>query len=655
MPRSIITLFLALLVFAHPAFAADECTSRVFDSTGKLTNVSDIDSALGKLSSDGAFPLIRVITSAQMNEQGNLEKYIVKMKNRCPSWQSAGGNLKTNIFVIALVPEGTVGVYFSKKGPFQNSLQGKTEDIRSEMAKPIAKGDLSGAIKAGIARAHDLLSAPKVAPIVANGPVTIVNHNEKPADLSFMKWLIGAFILGAAVWLFFFMRSRKDKRQAARQKAQVTRANCNNLINGFDERMTLLGSLLNSYKSAVSTTEFQDFQSQMSALDRRASSAKSQFASSQGSANDPESVGLSAEQYDAMTETFERSLRSLSAVGDEIDAFEATVKGIGKLRDQAKPAIDALTRDVENATNSINAERVLKTDGPRATLQQATNLLERAKKELEDKSYQAVANTCRKGTALANKAAQQVRELASRKNSIELDIQQLDSADMSGKTVAIDAAISDLRTTYGESEATPAFEQRTVVIEKLAERQAAIAVAKSGVFTQNWDLAEQKIAIAKSATSSIDNAIGTVQNMGRRLNQSRVRSSSGPYRTSSGPSRVTNTTVVNNYGGRDRYDDSPGFGTGVAAGVVGALAVESLIEGNEENRELRRELREERREDRGWGWGGGGRSRNDDEDLGGGSGNVTEAPDNEDEDIGGDSNDTSTSNNDSDNDVSDGD
>ena len=78
-------------------------------------------------------------------------------------------------------------------------------DISQEMGGLIGKGDLTGAAKAGLMRAHALISAPKAAAqIVASGPVTIVNHNEKPADLSggfsFLKWLLAIGVIGAGIW-----------------------------------------------------------------------------------------------------------------------------------------------------------------------------------------------------------------------------------------------------------------------------------------------------------------------------------------------------------------------------------------------------------------------------------------------------------------------
>ena len=641
-----IVMFLALLVLslARPAYA-DECNSPVFDTTGKV-NASEVEPLLKKIAGDGADPaLVRVITTAQMNQHGNLDKYAGDMLGRCPSWQSAGGRLKSNIFLLILEPNGKVAVQFAKKGPFQNVLtHNKILDISQEMGGLIGKGDLTGAAKAGLIRTHGILSTAIAEPrIVSGGPVTIVNHNEKPADLSggfsFLKWLLFIGIIGAGIWLFVRYQSMKSKRQAARQKAQGSLANCNNLIHGFDERLTLLGSILNSYKSSISTTEAQEFQTRLSELDRNASTAKNQFVSSLGSSNDPESVGLSADQYDAMTQVFDKSMQSLSRVDDSLTDLERSIKNISKLKDAAQPAIDELAQEIQTATEKVNAERTLKTDGPRATLKSAIDSLELATQNMQAKSYQAVANNCKAGIASAKKAAQQVGDLASRKRQIEEAISMLDGFDLAVKLTEIDRVISETRQ-FGDSEVAATNTDRATVLQKSAERRMAVSSAKSATLTQNWDEAERQISIARQALIYIDDAISSVQKLNRSLayrRQNAMRPSTPGYRSSSGSGRssshVSNTTVVNNYG----RDDS-GLGLGLGLG----LALDN-IETNAENRELRRELNEERS------WGGGGSRRSNDDDSGFGGGSVQTPTSNDDDDrgFGGESVDSSSSSDDS--------
>ena len=636
MLRSLVLLVLLLL--APPALA-DECTSPVFDSTGKA-NASEIEPLLKKIVGDGADPaLVRILTTDQMNKYGNLDKYAGAMLNRCPSWQSAGGRLKSNIFLLILEPNGKVAVQFAKKGPFQNILtHEKIVDIGQEMGGLISKGDLTGAAKAGLIRSHDLISAPApkvAAPIVASGPVTIVNHNEKPADLSglwtFMKWLLALGVLAGLGFAAYLYLSSKSKRQAAQQKAQVARGACTNLIEGFAQNSSIFKVLLAPVKPTISATEYAALLSRIEAWEGTADRAKNQFASQSGSANDPESSGLSVNSYDAMTETFERLQSNLERISSEATQIEKTIRGIGLLRDSAQPAIDELGREIEAATRAINAETTLKTDGPRATLKRAIDAVEMAEEKLAEKSFQAVIDACRDGMSLARKATQELKGLATRKRDVENSISRLESNDPSNVLSRVDSIIETTRKNYGDSSVASASGHRSTISQKMTERRLAISSAKSALTLQDWNQAERQIEVAKKATQVINNAVESIEDLGpavlrqrraqeeeerRREEASRRAASRSSYRSQS------QVTHVHHH----HEDDSPGFGTGALLGGLAGLAVGSSLRDDEDRR------------DRGW---GDSRSSDDDNDFGGSS-VQTSRSDDSDSDFGGGSIDTSS-------------
>jgi hypothetical protein len=105
--RSVV-LFITLIVFAVPAHADLECSSRVLDSTGKA-NTDVIKAALNPLISAGADPMVRVITAEQINAAGgNIDKYAQNMVKRCPAWQSPGGNIKNNLLILAVTQDPNI-------------------------------------------------------------------------------------------------------------------------------------------------------------------------------------------------------------------------------------------------------------------------------------------------------------------------------------------------------------------------------------------------------------------------------------------------------------------------------------------------------------------------------------------------------------------
>ena len=607
-----IVVALIFIIFVKPALA-DECNSRVFDTTGKIISIPEIESTLGKLSNAGADPRVRVITVDQMNSYGNLDKYVGKMVKQCSSWQSPGGNIKSNLLVLALTPDGTVGIFFSRRGPFQNAMQGHTADVRHEMSGPLHGSDIMDAIKVGVTSIHGLISQPQIQG--AKGPVTIINS--KPTDFSglwsVIKWVLFLGVLAAGLILIVRVQSRKEKRRAAQQKAQTSRASCNDLILGFDGRINQIQVLLNSFKSLISDSEFTPLQSKLETLQSKINVAKGQFAGyAELSSNDPNNSGLSVPEYDAMKETFDQNWRTLNILDQETRSIEISVRKLDDLITKAKPSIFALMVEIERATKAINDEKVLKTDGPKATLKQASDLAERANQELADKRFQAVSNTCDEATKLANRAIQEVQNLATRKQQIEKDIQQLDATDVSTKLSDLDTLILNVTQTHGNSSVSGVNESRTRVIQKIDERRSAIAIAKSSSITQNWDEAERQIALAKSASVSINDSIAAVQNLKRSLD--RQASQHGPYYSGQHGSRsvVNNTTIIN---------ENDSFGSSLTGALLGVELANSLD-------------REERREER-YGYD---RSRNDDYNIGGDSGSSSYDDNSDsDSDIGGDS------------------
>jgi hypothetical protein len=609
-----LVLFMALIALATPAYADNsECTSRVYDYTGKA-NTDAIKDSLKPLIADGADPMVRIVTAAQINAAGNLDKYANNMLKRCSSWQSPGGNIKNNLLVLALTQdpsiESPIGIYFSKGGPL-SALHGKTAAVRSEMASTL-KSDIAVSISNGVQAMHGKLSVAKTRAaetrIVSNGPTTIINQApSKPMNLTFLWVLLGLAMVGVGVWLYLKKKSAEAVCRAAQQMAQTRRGQCNNLLLGFESKLAQLGALLSSFKSTLHADEFTALQTRLGNFTTRITTAKGQFANLQGSANDPDSSGRTAAEYDAMTADFNKSLNSIQIIDSDIHSLEASIRKIKSLKDGATPAIDALASEIAKATTIVNAEKILNTNGPKATIQLAITLLERAQGAFEDKRFQAVADMCKEGTRLAQQAANDVRELGLRKQRIDEAIQKLENNNPSTKLITADTEISFLRNKYGEDAVTRASESRAVIVQNIDARRQAIEGAKSSSFAgspsivQNWNMADQYISTAMTADRDIDSAVSRIQGIGARIEEERRPSRSPSYRPSGGGSYrnrgSSHTTIVNQntvVAGDHFYDP---FNISL---VNGLDAFGNALE-REELREERRELDAERREmSRGW-------------------------------------------------------
>jgi hypothetical protein len=496
----------------------------------------------------------------------------------------------------------------------------------------ISKGDLTGAAKAGLLRAHTLISAP-VRPSTP-APVTIVNHNEKPADLSgffsFLKWLLLLAVLGGVVWLFLLWRSGKAKCHAAQQKAQNAKSNCTNLIDGFITQLTTLNALMGPLKTNISAIEFETFQSKLNGIKARMDSAKGQFANRSGLANDPECTGLSSESYAVMTNTFERLYSNLEQVSNDANKLERSLREMGRTRDSAQPAINELTREIELATTTINGETTLKTDGPRATLKRAIDLLELAEEHLMEKRFQAVISACQEGMTLAKKSIQELKGLSSRKRSVQNAISLLDAVDISGILPKVDATILATRQAYGNGAVSDAANIRAAIVAKLSERRSALAAAKSAFTTQNWVDAERQIEVVKKVDADINYKVGRIEDLGPAIIRGQQAAQQAALRAQQEAARrasYSSKSSGHSHSHHTHEDRDLGFGTGMVVGGLTGLAVGASLE------------REERRS----------RNRNDDDNglVFGGESVQSSSSNDEDRGFGGESVQSTSSNDDS--------
>lgn len=636
--RAVVVILTAVILSSTHA-QASECTDRVFDTTGKA-DVKALSSALSKLTADGADPLIRVVTNDQYNAAGNLDKYTGSMVKRCLAWQSPGGNIKSNLLVLVVAPgmdsnSNPIGIYFSKHGPFAGALQGQTAAVRREMSTKFSS-DITGSILAGVTALHEKISQAKITAPVAgniNGNVTVINKGpEKPTNFTPLYVILVLGVLAGLVVLVYRRRAAIEARRGAQQTAQGRRNECNGLILTLEEDLKHIEAFLTSLKSILGTTELDVMRSRFEAIKGRVSAAMTQFANMQTSANDPDSEGRSISEYESMTEDFERIRRVLNPLSAEVGTLGEAIQKVRALKDGAQPAIEAMASEIERATAQVSEEKTINTSGPKETLKRAVGLLERANTELEERRYQAVTDTCRDGTRLAQQAIQQLRDLRARRSRLESTIQQLERENLQGTLATADDTITSLRASYGETVVQQAQELRGLIVRKLEERRQALISARSLFLSQNWEASDTSTHTAQGASDTIKRSIASLVDLGpsierqreaaaRATSRSSRPSSNGYGHSHSHHSHTTNNIIVggNPYGrSYDPIDD--------LARTVDRI---ELAEERDELRRERQELREERFETRS--------RRSDDSDLFGGDSGPTTPEPSLDLDIGGDS------------------
>lgn len=559
--RVIITLL--ILFFSSTVLAqSPECNNKVFDATGKV-NVSAIN--LTTLSKDGTDPLVRVVTKAQFEAAGNLDKYVGRMVKQCPSWQSPGGNIKNNLLVIAIAPEldddkPLIGIYFAKSGPLASFLNGQTNSVRSEISGKI-KSDPTAALNAGIEALHlKFSSTPKVnavtnIPSNIKGNVTIINKPQaesKPFNFTPLYVILFLGVCGVGVWLYLRRKSQKESARGRQQEAQSLRAECNNLIVMYTQQITTCVSLLNSYKNSIHPSNFIALQSKLGGIQSKLDSAKIQFSNNNTAANDPESANRTEAEYLAMSRLFGRNLKSLETLEVELKRLETEIRKLKTAKEDVEKLINNAESDIVTATNVVSGETQYNVSTQKKQLEVAITLVERAHTELSENRYSDVTNTCKEASELANKARIYVNTIRIRKINIETALDQLARSNPICKKLEAHSVIGILRSKYGASAVEKAQSKLSAITADITEYDRCIAAAGAALNLSNFDTAETQIDNAKRAVQSIDCNLASIKDIGPSIDRenrrnSRLDQERNRHTKSSNVSKnITTTTVVNN-------------------------------------------------------------------------------------------------------------
>lgn len=272
------TLVLSVFLFTSVAFAAD-CNAPVVDNANVLQGkIPQITAALASLTSKGADP--RVITDDPDNVTP--EGYVNSAKNACPSWQSAGGGVKNNLIVFLVFPKHRkVGLFTGQE--FGKALN--TSAIRSQFMAPGFKdGDYARGFISGINQAAVEIEAFQTSALHPATTSTVVN--QQATDMSglwhVLGWALLVGVLFALVWLIFFIRRRRSERKSAQQNAVFWR----------NEAATKV----NASGGGIASEEFARL--------------------SNSETSNPDTEGLTVEQYNDIAERYKAICAGLRKQGD---------------------------------------------------------------------------------------------------------------------------------------------------------------------------------------------------------------------------------------------------------------------------------------------------------------------------------------------------
>lgn len=654
-----VATFTMVSILSNPAVAADQCESRVFDTTGKLTGISSVDAAANTLTSAGAEVRIRVISIDEVKSAGNIDRYVAAMAKRCLSWQSPNGGLKNNLIVVVVTPpiqeDGKPvtysGVLSPERGTYA-SLIPQTAAIRKQMSPVLKIGDIGGALRIGITAIHGVIAqsaAPAApvrtetrqqAPIAPAAPQQVTVINEKPTDwsgfIAFMKFLFGLGALGGLGYLGYLFWSKKEKARGAKQAARMRHNACTNLVNELNDLLEKSGRILDSFVSAMDASEFNKLRLTLDGMKARYSTASRAYVGTDDQSLDPERNGLSEVEYERIERVYESQLASLQDLETEIRQFDRTLSSLNELIANSQSCIDSAEALIQSAKASIATQKQagFKVEALETATGEADELIEVAKAAKRDKKFQELSGLCEDAGKLARQASREASQLAQKRKDAEQSIErlatQITSAESSPRSAK--SLVESIRTEYGNDEAKTSAGQEAIMNTKLAAARSALASARLSLTVSDLVKVETHVSTGRQALEYVSSALRDIETHKASLDQAKLNREREAERARYAAAHPVSRSTSSGYGQRtvvrervivERDDDQ--FGNAFTGALAGSVLGNALSDRSDRDDYHRRD----RDESSGSIFGGSsGRDADDDNDsvFGGGSGRDSDPP-----------------------------
>lgn len=336
------TLVLFLVIMTASLFIvgqsfADKCKEPIVDEVSAFSesNLESISSEMNKLIVRGADVRVQILSS--FHNMKSIDEYKEMFQDKCRDWQAPDGGMKNNLILLLVVPKKRItGYYFGTE--WNRFLGANKSAVISDMNSRFRDGKLANGIIAGLRDINNLMS---VDPTITKKPVVI--NNNAATDLSgvshILGWLLFVLVISGCLWIFMRYRVRRAQSRTAQNNAKTERAKCTTAINGYTTPLALL-------KAKISKADFnQDWKDYLNAkriaIESAFSVALTSFNSLIKSANDPEELGLTSEEYEAIARRYElvaKKFESAQVLLRELEIeYEQAVNGrdfphSGKLR-----------------------------------------------------------------------------------------------------------------------------------------------------------------------------------------------------------------------------------------------------------------------------------------------------------------------------------
>lgn len=524
-PLLLLVLAVGLVIQPRPA-VTQECDQTIADRAELFGDrLADVQTAVQRLEDAGA--VVRVVTMRDMGQFGNLDQWEADRLRHCSSWQSAEGDRRANLVVLAISMAEKQSL-ISYGGEWSSVLDEQKVYVRKQAMGPRFKdGEFAQGFINGLDKITDLIKTKSMPqPATPSAPI-VVKESGPPPDLSGLwkvfGWLLGLAALFTAVWLISrFIRSSREERErraAAQLKAQTSKSACSTLIleaGQPDALPQMLPIKLNELGKLVTPVVMRPLRARLEKGLTAMNAAKTRFATANTVGNDPIHDHRSVDEYQEM----ERSFRPISAALETAKAdLEALDRDIDKLQQQAATApatvkaagnfIGAANDEIEKAAKQgfHITELAAALDTARASLTAAQQALDNHDGlEAIAKSVQ-VSEQCTKIIQAAMNMPQRRDQLSADLAKVQARIPTVEQAIANGRTVftVISTIFAASSWTNIQGNGTEAEKRVALVKQMLDPIAAALAMDK-----QDWDTAGNSIARANERLDAAESMMRSI-------------------------------------------------------------------------------------------------------------------------------------------------
>ncbi|MBI1731132.1 TPM domain-containing protein [Candidatus Acetothermia bacterium] len=460
-----------LNVGTQTGFAASiPCDQPVVDNANlfgdQLSKVADAAQSLVSLGVE-----VRVITLTDEGGASDLDQLEKNFIKSCPTLQDPKRPRKNNLVELFIsMKERDWGIFYGGawEKPFAN---GQENRIGNDILLPaFQRGDFAGGFIQAMQEISRLINQflhPPVTPYTPATPPTtttqppIVVKTGPPLNLTglWIVLLLALLLIGA--WIFFRMmkgvQAENEQKHTAQAKAQLARQQARSKVETFNSDFDTAQQDVKILSGLCAPDDLKPIAALLTQAKHLGDSATAQFSGvAQGSAGDPDRVGLSVGEYNAIGSQYSGDL--INTITQAQKVLDPAKEQIASLKEfaQSAPDLSAKANAARGAAQAIVDEvkkKGFKVADSTAQLTEAATSLEQINTLIQQKHFGPASALMSRVTGLINSASKSAETQVEQKQASEKGIADLTTRIENVKQKIVDgkAVFDRIASTFAES------------------------------------------------------------------------------------------------------------------------------------------------------------------------------------------------------------